>query len=140
MFGDDRRALRARFLDVWHKARARSPLEPLEAMIADVLALHPEYDRLFEQGDALLDDDWTPEHGESNPFLHLGLHIAIREQVATDRPPGVRTVHGRLAARLGALEAEHRMIECLASALWAAGRTGGAPDEAAYVECLRGLK
>ena len=140
MFGDDRRALRARVLEVWRNSRARAPLEPLEAVIADVLALHPEYDRMFEAGDALLDDDWSPDHGESNPFLHLGLHIAIREQASTDRPAGVRAIHDALAARHGALEAEHRMIECLAAALWDAGRNGDAPDEGRYLECLRGLK
>lgn len=45
-----------------------------------------------------------------------------------------------LAARLDdAHAAEHRMIECLAEALWEAQRAGTPPDEAAYVERLRRL-
>ena len=138
MFGNDRNAMRARYLTVWRKLRDGAPLEPLEAMIAGVIEDHPEYHALFERGDEALDDEWSPEGGQSNPFLHLGLHIAIREQVATDRPPGVRAVFEALARKAGEpLEAEHRMIEALAATLWEAGRSGVPPDEAAYLDRLR---
>jgi hypothetical protein len=140
VFGNDRNAMRARYLAVWRKLKDGTPLEPLEAMIAGVIEDHPEYHALFERGDDALDDEWSPEGGQSNPFLHLGLHIAIREQVATDRPPGVRAVFEALARKAGeALEAEHRMIEALAATLWEAGRSGIPPDETAYLERLRGL-
>lgn len=135
MFGDDRKQLRAQFLTVWRKMRDRTPLEPLEATIADVLQMHPEYDALFEKGDDLLDADLEP-----NPFLHLALHVAIREQVATDRPPGVKALHQQLLVKTGdPLQTEHAMIECLAHTLWEAGRSGSAPDEQAYLEGLRRL-
>ncbi len=140
MFGNDRNAMRARYLAVWRKLQARTPLEPLEAVIAGVIEDHPEYHALFERGDDALDEEWAPEGGQSNPFLHLGLHIAIREQVATDRPPGVREVFEALARTTGsALEAEHRMIERLAATLWEAGRSGVPPDEVGYLERLRRL-
>ena len=86
----------------------------------------------------MLERDYTPEAGQSNPFLHMGMHLAIREQVGTDRPAGIRAVHSALAARLGGIhEAEHVMIECLGEALWNAQRAGVAPDEARYLEDLR---
>jgi hypothetical protein len=70
----------------------------------------------------------------------MGLHLAIREQVSTNRPAGITEVHARLAARMGsAHEADHRMLEVLAEALWEAQRAGKAPDEAAYLERLRTL-
>jgi len=70
----------------------------------------------------------------------MGLHLAIREQVATNRPAGIHAVHKRLAQRLGDVhEAEHRMIEVLAEALWEAQRSGTAPDEQRYLERLRQL-
>jgi hypothetical protein len=70
----------------------------------------------------------------------MGLHLAIREQVSTDRPAGIAGVHSRLAARMGSVhEAEHRMLEVLAEALWEAQRAGSAPDENAYLERLRTL-
>jgi hypothetical protein len=138
MFGD-RRSMRARFLAVWRKMQERIPLEPLEAIIAEVIDAHPEYHALFARGDDLLDAEWTPEGGESNPFLHLGLHVAIREQLAADRPPGVRAAYDALCRRTGdPLAAEHHMVECLAETLWHAGRSGLPPDEAAYLRCVRG--
>jgi hypothetical protein len=66
------------------------------------------------------------------------LHLAIREQVATDRPKGIREIFERLAASTGdAHAAEHRMLECLAESLWEAQRDGAMPDEAAYLEKLK---
>jgi hypothetical protein len=67
------------------------------------------------------------------------MHLSIREQAGTDRPPGIRAIHQRLSSRLGAMEAEHRMIECLGRSLWEAQRAGTLPDETAYLDCLRSL-
>jgi hypothetical protein len=69
----------------------------------------------------------------------MGLHLAIREQVATNRPAGITEVHQRLTARLGAHEAEHAMLEPLAETLWEAQRQGQMPDEQVYLERLRKL-
>jgi hypothetical protein len=70
----------------------------------------------------------------------MGLHLAIHEQVGTDRPAGIRAIHERLTRRSGsAHEAEHHMIEILATALWEAQRAGQAPDEATYLERLQRL-
>lgn len=138
MFGHDRRSIREHFLNVWRKIENDRTLDPLEQIIADVIHVHPEYHRLFRAGDALLDADWTPEGGETNPFLHMGLHIAIREQVGSDRPPGIRAVFERLIWQTGdPLAAEHLAIECLAQALWEAGRSGAPPDEEAYLRSLQ---
>jgi hypothetical protein len=68
----------------------------------------------------------------------MGLHMAVREQVSIDRPPGVRELHRRLHARHGGVHgAEHAMMEALAETLWEAQRSGGAPDEAKYLERAR---
>jgi hypothetical protein len=107
--------------------------------MADVLDLHPEYAVLLEDESAL-ERDWTPEGGQQNPFLHLGLHMAIREQVGTDRPPGIAAAHAALARRLGsAHDAEHAMLEKLAETLWEAQRYGRMPDERTYLEAVRAL-
>ena len=137
--GDDRDALRRRYVEAWRRRRADLPLEPLDAQIADVIGLHPEYQALLES-DAPT-QEFSVAEGRTNPFLHMGLHLALREQVATDRPAGIRAVHATLAARHGsAHEAEHRMIEALAETLWEAQRAGRAPDEASYMERLRKLR
>lgn len=135
----DREGLRAFYVEAWRKRREGLPAEPLEIQVADIVAEHPEYQPLLEGDEDTLQRDWTPEGGESNPFLHMGLHLALREQVATDRPAGIAGLHRSLAARLGRHEAEHRMAECLAEALWRAQRDNTLPDEAAYLESLRRL-
>ena len=127
--------LRRVYIEAWRKRRAGLPTEPLEAQVADVIALHPEYHAALEGGDDALDRDYTPEGGQSNPFLHMGLHLAVRDQIATDRPVGIRKAFQTVAAHLGSEhEAEHRIIECLAEAMWEAQRSGRPPDEAAYLQ------
>jgi hypothetical protein len=127
--------LRRMYLEAWRKRRAGLPSEPLEAQVADVIALHPEYHAALERGEDALARDYTPEGGQSNPFLHMGLHLAVRDQIATDRPAGLRKAFENLAQRIGsAHDAEHRIIECLAEAMWDAQRSGRPPDEAAYLQ------
>jgi hypothetical protein len=138
--GEGREQMRRRYLEAWRKFSAREPLEPLEGQLAAVIAEHPEYIGWLESGDAPLAAEFTPEGGRENPFLHMGLHLALREQVSTDRPAGISAIHRALATRAGsAHEAEHRMIETLAESLWEAQRSGRAPDELGYLERLRRL-
>ncbi len=140
LFGENRDQLRLFYVETWRKQREGLPLQPLEALLADVIAAHPEYHPLLTAGDAAQAAEFGPASGGENPFLHMGMHMALREQVATDRPAGIAALHRRLAQRLDdPHEAEHRMMECLGTALWDAQRQGLAPDEAAYLECLRRL-
>lgn len=127
--------LRRVYLEAWRKRREGLPIEPLEAQVADVIALHPEYHAALEGDGDVLARDYQPEGGQSNPFLHMGLHLAVRDHIATDRPAGIRKAFQTVAARLGSEhEAEHRIIECLAEAMWEAQRSGRPPDEAAYLQ------
>ncbi len=140
MFGTDRKQLRRYYCEVWRKRRAGEALEPLETLIADVIAEHPEYQALIADPDRAEDAEFTPEMGQGNPFLHMGLHLAIREQAQTDRPVGILGLYGELCRRLGAAHAaEHRMMEALGETLWEAQRFGTAPDDQAYLERVRRL-
>lgn len=141
VFADqNREQLRRMYLDAWRKYTERQPLEPLEGQLAAVIAEHPEYVPLLESGPEALEADFTPEGGRENPFLHMGLHLAIREQVATDRPRGIAQIHQSLSKRLGdAHTAEHAMLEPLAETMWESQRSGLAPDEQRYLERLRAL-
>jgi hypothetical protein len=137
LFSSDRTEIRRAFQAAWHKYRERKPLEPLEAIIVDVVALHPEYHRWIEREESL-DKDWLPEAGETNPFLHMGMHIAIHEQIATDRPAGIAAAYHAALTQTGDAHAvQHRFVECLGEVLWQAQRNGTAPDETAYLQCLR---
>jgi hypothetical protein len=138
--GQDRAALRRMYAEAWRKHRESQPVEPFQDQIARVVELHPEYHALLQAGDEALQRDYTPEGGQANPFLHMGLHLAVRDQVATDRPRGIAAVQQALVVKHGDLHsAEHAMIECLAEALWQAQRAGRLPDEQQYLETLRRL-
>jgi Domain of unknown function (DUF1841) len=132
--------LRESYVRAWRKAREHAPMEPLEALIADVIAWHPEYHAMLDNASAALSAELGGSATRSNPFLHMGLHIAIREQVSIDRPAGIRAVHQALLAKnADAHLAEHAMIEVLAELLWESQRNGRAPDEAMYLRYLNRL-
>ena len=138
IFGQDRLELRKMYADAWRKQVDGQPMSPLESLIAAVVEQHPEYH--YALASDALDTDYTPEGGRTNPFLHMGLHLGLREQVTTDRPPGIAGIHEKLAARHGDPHvAEHLMIECLAETLWEAQSANRAPDETRYLERLRRL-
>lgn len=137
IFSEDRSELRRMYVTAWRKHLAGDLMSPLQSQIARVIAEHPEYHAAVE-GD--LEREFPVESGETNPFLHMGLHLGIREQVATNRPAGIAAIFDKLAARHGdAHAAEHRLIDCLAETLWEAQRAGLTPDEADYLERLRQL-
>ena len=138
IFSQDRSELRRLWMDAWQKRLAGTPTSPLEAQIADVIELHPEYQAAVTADD--IDRDYTSEERAVNPFLHMGLHLAIREQVATDRPGGIAAVYQSLLARHGDLHAaEHAMIDVLGETLWVAQSKNCAPDEQQYLEKLKRL-
>jgi hypothetical protein len=137
--GMSRDQLREMYRASWRRFKQQHTLSPVDKQIVAVISEHPEYHVIVE---SLATDlaNYSPRSGQLNPWLHMGLHLAIREQVATDRPAGITGIHARLAAKVGgAHEAEHVMLEKLAEAMWEAQRAGKPPDESAYLERLRTL-
>ncbi len=138
IFSQDRQALRKMYAEAWRKHTGLRPASPLEVQIAAVIEWHPEYHEAIESDD--LDRDYTPDGGKTNPFLHMGLHLGLREQLATDRPAGIAAVYRELTGRTGdAHSAEHQMIDALAETLWEAQTASREPDEQRYLTRLRDL-
>lgn len=138
MFGQDRTELRQMFFTAWKKHQNKQLMEPLEAVVAKIIELHPEYHALFENEAAELDKDYTPEMGKTNPFLHMAMHISIQEQLSTKRPTGIGQLHQSILNKIkDPHETEHLMIECLGKMLWEAQSQNRAPDEADYLTCLK---
>ncbi len=139
-YTQDRGKMREFMCEVWRKQCAAEAMDPMEIMIGGVIAQHPEYHKLFESSEAATERDYLPEMGETNPFLHIAMHIALQEQISSNRPFGVTNLHQRLAKKRGSThDAEHAMLECLAEMIWKAQRDNAAPDEAVYMEGLKSL-
>ena len=137
MFNPSRDQARDFFFDVWAKSRASAPLTALEAMALAIVVEHAEYHAVLADPERHRDRDWKPEAGETNPFLHLAMHLAIEEQLSIDQPPGIRAAVETLARRRdSAHDARHDVMECLAEMIWQAQRHGAAFDNAAYLDCL----
>jgi len=128
IYGQDRRALRELFVRAWRKQQAGEPLQGVEALIAGIVQRHPEYQRLLDDDEATA-RDWSPEQGESNPFLHMAMHMAIEEGLMLDEPRGIRDRYRALLARFSdEHQLQHRMMDCLGEMLWRASRGGQPPD------------
>lgn len=137
MFNPSRDQARRFFFDTWAKYQGGTALTDLEKTALQVILLHPEYHPLLDAPERHLDRDYTPEGGQLNPFLHLSLHLAIEEQLSIDQPRGIRERYQRLVQKLGSEhDARHVILECLGETIWAAQRSGTAPDEAAYLRCM----
>jgi hypothetical protein len=137
VFNPSRDQARDFFFDVWAKSQANTPLTGLEAMALAVVLEHPEYHPMLADRERYRDREWRPEGGETNPFLHLSMHLAIQEQVSIDQPPGIRAAAESLARRKGSEhDARHDIMECLAEVIWQAQRNRAGFDNAAYLDCL----
>ena len=139
MFGNNRNELRQVYLNCWQLKKNKLPMDPMQEVVANIVELHPEYHQLLESDD-IINQDYSAETGESNPFLHMSMHIALHEQVSTNRPSGIYDYYQKLCIQHGGPhDAEHAMMECLGEALWLAQRNQSTPDEVAYMECLKKL-
>jgi hypothetical protein len=141
MFNPTRDQAREFLFDLWAKHVAGQPLTALESMALAIVLEHPEYHSYLGNRERYLERDWKPEGGETNPFLHLQMHLAIEEQVSIDQPPGIRAATGALARRHDSEHAaRHDVMDCLAEQIWNAQRHGAGFDNEAYLECLKRKK
>jgi hypothetical protein len=138
MFNPSQHDVRRFFCETYRKYHAKQILTPLESIAADWIAQHPEYDATLADLDNALVAEYSVEHGQSNPFLHLSMHLSISEQIAIDQPPGIRAAFLGLAQRRDSEhEAQHQIMECLGQMIWTAQRNGLPPDGAAYIDCVQ---
>lgn len=137
MFDPSRDQVRELFFETWRKYRAGLPLAGIESLVLDIVLLHPEYHALLADRDKSREKEFFPEAGETNPFLHMSLHLALEEQLSIDQPSGVAQRFAALAARARDRHAAlHEAIECLAEMVWRSQREGQSPDAGSYLECL----
>ncbi|QRN02465.1 DUF1841 family protein [Legionella sp. MW5194] len=139
-YGDNVKDTRQMFYASWHKHRNAQPLLPLEQQIVNVIADHPEYQPMLENATPENEQAYFPELGQTNPFLHMGLHLAVRDQLATNRPAGIVAVYQQLLTKYQErLVVEHLLLEKLAECLWQAQCTASYPDENQYLLAVKSL-
>lgn len=138
----DRDSSRKFFLEVWEKYKKKMPLEALEQVVLNIISQHPEYHEILEKNETeIAAMEFLPETGMTNPFLHMGMHIAIQEQIGSNRPEGITVLYQQLLAGYpSAHDLEHSMMECLGEILWQAQRNNTMPDEVQYLERVKQLR
>ena len=137
MFNPSRDEARNFLFETWRKRREGALLTPLEDLTAQLIEKHPEYHDLLAEPERYQDKDYAPEHGATNPFLHLMMHLTIEEQISINQPHGIRAHFERLTHKHESEhDAQHAMMECLSEMIWQAQRNKTAPDAAIYLNCL----
>jgi len=137
MFNPSRDQVRQFFFDVWAKYRTSEPLAGAEQPALEAILAHPEYHAMLSNPERYRVRDYPPEFGETNPFLHLSMHLAIAEQLSIDQPAGIRERYRKLVEHCGdAMQAQHDVMDCLAEMIWQSQRTGSHYDPVAYLYCL----
>lgn len=137
MFAPSRDQVRELFFETWRKYAEGLPLAGIEALALKVLLDHPEYRSAVEQPERYREREYFPELGETNPFLHMSLHLALEEQLSIDQPAGICGHVASLVARAGERHAAlHQAIECLAEMVWRSQRDQTPPDAPAYLACI----
>lgn len=137
MFNPSRDEARLFLFESWRKRRAGELLTPLEDLMTQLIAKHPEYHPILDDPERYRGRDYLPEQGETNPFLHLMMHLTIEEQISIGQPAGIREHFARLTRQHESEhEAQHRMMECLSEMIWQAQRHATQPDAAVYFACL----
>ncbi len=137
MFKPTRDQARQLFFVAWRKYQRQEALTGIEQIVLDVILLHPEYQPVLEDEERFRNKDYLPEAGDTNPFLHMSMHVAIKEQLSINQPSGICDRFAVLLQQTGNKhDAEHQVMECLAEMLWQGQRNQTGPDETVYFDCL----
>jgi hypothetical protein len=138
MFAPSQADVRRFFCSVYTKARTGVGLEAIEIIASQWIDEHPEYQAELSDIDAALRSMGQVDAANSNPFLHLSMHLSISEQSSIDQPRGIRQAIELLTHRRNSLhQAHHEAMECLGRMLWESQQAGRPPDGDAYIACVQ---
>jgi Domain of unknown function (DUF1841) len=138
LFNPSRDQVRQFFFDVWLKYNQKRPLTDLEAIAMQAVEMHPEYRAVLDAPERYLQQAYFPELGETNPFLHMSLHLSVLEQIGINQPSGIAEAYQKLQQKhKDSHQAQHDLIDCLAETIWQAQRDKQPPDAEGYLECMQ---
>ena len=137
LFNPSRDQVRQFFFDTWAKFQHQSPLTDLEKIALEVIQMHPEYHSILSNPAQFASQEYFPEMGETNPFLHLSLHVSIIEQISINQPIGIAQIYEKLKIKLADVHAaQHAILDCLAETIWQAQRNKTPLDSQHYLTLL----
>ena len=138
LYNPSRDQVRQFFFDTWAKFKQNAALSDLEKIAIEVIQLHPEYHAVLSAPERYMNQQYFPEMGETNPFLHLSLHLSVIEQISINQPIGIRDVYDKLRQQHDGDShlAQHDILDCLAETIWQAQRNSTALDNAVYLNLL----
>lgn len=133
-YSQDRTEQRQLLANAWQKFLDKKVLDSLEDQITQVIEMHPEYHRLIHN----IESDYFPEQGEVNPFLHISLHLSLREQLSINQPIGIQEYYQKILNKTkNQHEAEHKIMDCIAEMIFASQKNNTPMDHQAYISCLQ---
>ncbi|MCH9746142.1 MAG: DUF1841 family protein [Proteobacteria bacterium] len=134
LYTQDRTEQRKFLANAWKKFLDRKPLDPLEGQLTKIIELHPEYHSLISN----VESDYFPESGEVNPFLHINLHLSLREQLSINQPLGINDYYQKILSKVkDPHQVEHLMMDCIAQMIFSSQKNNTAMDHQAYIRCLK---
>lgn len=138
LFNPSRDEVRDFFFETWAKFRRQKDLSSLEKIALDVIHLHPEYHAILDKPAQYKQVAYYPEIGETNPFLHMSLHLSILEQLSINQPIGITAIYANLKTKYQSEhDAQHAILECLAETIWHAQRNNTGLDSQAYLALMQ---
>ena len=138
MFNPSQEDVRRFFCTVYAKSRHAQPMDAIETLAGQWIAEHPEYHADLEDQEAAITSAYPGGSGQTNPFLHLSMHLSISEQCSIDQPRGIRQAVELLTHKRQSLHlAHHEAMDCLGTMLWESQRAGRPPDGQAYIDCVQ---
>jgi len=138
LFNPSRDEVREFFFGIWGKFKASQALTDLEKIGLGVIHMYPEYHAILDAPAQFKHQAYFPEMGETNPFLHMSLHLSILEQISINQPIGIAGIYEQLKLKHhNEHDAQHDIQECLAEVIWQAQRNKTALDADSYVQLLQ---
>lgn len=138
LFNPSRDEVRSFFFEAWRKFNAQQVLTDLEKIAVSVMHMHPEYHSLLNQPEQFQQQAYYPEMGETNPFLHMSLHLSILEQLSINQPIGIKAIYDKLNIQhQNEHDAQHAILECLGETIWQAQRNQTGLDAQHYLTLLQ---
>lgn len=123
--------------DTWSNYQHKKTLTDLESIALDVILMHPEYHAMLDAADHNREQNYYPEMGETNPFLHINLHLSVIEQIQINQPTGITAHYDRLLKHYqDKHDAQHVLLECLAETIWHAQSAQKPLDSHHYLDLI----